>query len=161
MGKALIPKRPIQSGVAEMHQQVGVRVALFIIALASLACAQAAPSNLEIPTGDVWPSKEELIPLPPQGPADDWEVPSRNLSGCPNAMTCRTMSSAPSERKSSKSVSARRASIRFGKHRYHAHVTGAVGGRPCSRHCLNPKVRRAHCAVDVWRPDSHIGAWCL
>jgi hypothetical protein len=144
-----------------MHQQVGVRVALFIIALASLACAQAAPSNLEIPTGDVWPSKEELIPLPSQGPEDDWEVPSWNLSPSRDAVTPNPKTTAPSEYKSSKSFSAPRTSIGSGKHPHYARVTDAVGRRHCLGQCLSHNVRRARCAVDVWRPDSHIGAWCL
>ena len=152
-----------------MHQHVGVQTASLIITLVSsisFACAQVAPSNVEMPTGDVWPSEAEYIQLLPQdtttpGAAEDWEVPSWNLSASRDAVTPNPKTTAPSEYKSSKSFSAPRTSIGSGKHPHYARVTGAVGRRHCLGQCLSHNVRRARCAVDVWRPDSHIGAWCL
>lgn len=145
-----------------MHQHVGVKTASLIIALVSsisFACAQAAPGNVEMPTGDVWQSEAEHIYLPPPDATDDWEVPSSNLLASPSPMTPQTKSTAPSEHKSFKFVPTPCTSIRSGEHR--SYVASVVGRRSCLRHRMSRDVRRAHCAVDVWRPDSHIGGWCL
>ena len=49
-----------------MHRYVGVQAASLIIALISfLSFASGQTVNVEMPTGDVWPPREELIYIPP------------------------------------------------------------------------------------------------
>jgi len=151
-----------------MHQRIRIQTASLIIALVfsiSLACWLAAPSNVDMPTGDLSSPEAEHIHLLPQGTttrggAEDWEAPSWTLSPCRNAMTPQEKYTPLSPLNKCNSVHAPRA-ILSGKHRQYAHVLGAVGRRHCLRHCGSHPVRRAHCAVDVWRPESGIGAWCL
>ena len=70
-------------GEVTMYKYVAVRAALVIIAvilLLSFATGQA--SDVETPTGDVWPSREELICIPQAAvvpsTADDVTMPWKN-----------------------------------------------------------------------------------
>lgn len=68
-----------------MHRHVSVQAASLIIALISfLSFASGKTGHVEMPTGDVWPSREELIYIPPAAivpsTVDDVILPWKNAA---------------------------------------------------------------------------------
>jgi hypothetical protein len=110
-------------------------VVLVIIALMSfVSCASGHAGDIEMPTGDVWPSREELIYIPPAAivptPLYDgampWENPAPLSDTIPFESTRTTSNHEPNR-------AARRASIRSGKNCTPRH--GRLAGGATQSNC--------------------------
>src|ERR1700726_4615491 len=95
LGKAVIAPDASHLKEVVMNRYSAALAALFFVRLIfpiSLAFAQIAPGDVEMPTGDVWPSREERVYIPrnaliPNSVNDDANAPGPRSRLRPNRRT--------------------------------------------------------------------------
>jgi hypothetical protein len=141
-----------------MNRYFAALAALFVVRLIlpiSAASAQIALGDVEMPTGDVWPSQEQRIYIPQNALVPNGVDGEANVPPSPEAATPKSKNTS-SQHPPNNAVSPPRTDIPSGKNcaPQHALLANAADVRDCLPH----KLHRAHRPTDARSRNRHPGA---